>query len=412
MPTIKPFFGIHPAGDVAEQVVLPLESLTIRDAKAIVKENPLSYANMLVPEVENPFLRGSKKELAYKKIIENFDEFLDRGVLVRDEKPAIYVYRIERDGLSQTGIWTVTSIDDYLNNTVRKHELTRPERESNLIEYLQQTGIDANPVLIAYPENDSVNQIIAAVVNRQPLLDFAAAEARHLLWKIDEDASVDKLAKVFARMGTTYIADGHHRAAAACTAGIERRKLNLKHRGTEEYNFFSSVYMATDQLRIFEFNRLVKGIGEWSREKLLQRLRQDFEIEQHQSISTKPQQLHEFGIYFEGGWHLLRARLHTHQSTHPADSLDVSILQDRILEPVFGISNPRTDARISFLGGTVPPERLAAMVDGGEFDIAFTLFPTAIDQLFAVADAGEVMPPKSTWFEPKFLAGLLIHQIG
>ncbi|MDF3076346.1 MAG: hypothetical protein K0S09_235 [Sphingobacteriaceae bacterium] len=410
MPTIKSFVGIHPAAEFAAEVVLPLETLTIRDAKVIVKENPVSYANMLVPDVENPYLRGSKKELAYKKINENFDEFLERGVLVKDDKPAIYVYRIERAGVSQTGLWTLTSIDDYLNNTVKKHELTRAEREKNLIEYLQQTGIDANPVLIAYRPNNSVEELIADVVNAKPLLDFMAANARHLLWKIDDNSKVEKLTTLFADMKATYIADGHHRAAAACTAGIERRKLNLKHRGTEEYNFFSSVYMATDQLRILEFNRLVKSVGELGVESLLQRLSPDFDFEE-QPIDCKPQQIHEFGMYFKGKWQLLKARSQTYQSLHPVDTLDVSILQDRIFEPVFGISNPRTDDRMSFVGGNVPPEDLAVKVDKGEFDVAFTLFPTAIDQLFAVADAGEVMPPKSTWFEPKFLAGLLIHQI-
>lgn len=410
MPVIKPFTGIHPASEFAESVVLSMESLTISEAKAIVKKNPVSYANMLVPEIVNLYLRGSKKEMAYKKINDNFDEFLEKGVWVRDEEPAIYVYQIEGNGVSQTGIWTVTSVDDYLNNTIKKHELTRPERERKLIEYLQQTGVDANPVLIAYRSNPDIDNRLQVIKTRIPMLDFFASGSRHILWKVCDPEEVAELVNIFKALDSAYIADGHHRAAAACTAGIERRKLNLKHKGTEDYNFFSSVYMSSEQLRILEFNRVVKGISALDEATLLSSLENSFIVEKL-GKRFPLLDLHEFGMYFKGVWYHVIAKHDRYNSTDPVKNLDVTILQDFVLQPVLGLSDPRTDNRIAFLGGLTNSGELMKIVDEGQYDIAFTLFPTSIDQLFAVADAGEVMPPKSTWFEPKFLAGLLIHQI-
>ncbi|MGB4776020.1 MAG: DUF1015 family protein [Daejeonella sp.] len=412
MPQIKPFKGIRPNTALVKQVVLDLENLSLDDARQIRKENPYSYVNMLVPKVENHFLRGSRQELAYKKINENFEEFLDKGVLIRDEKPALYIYRITHRGITQTGIWTITAIDDYLNNTIKKHELTRADREKALIDYLQQTGIDANPVLITYSRVNEIEQIIAKNSIKTPDLNFNTENAEHQLWKIDREEDVNKLISCFADLPGSYIADGHHRAAAASLLGIERRKLNLKHTGDEEYNFFTSVYMATDQLHIFEFNRLLKDLNGHSAQQFLEKIGQNFGISIIEgNTPIKPEKLHEFALYLNKTWYKLTAKPQTYRQDNPVSHLDVTILQEYIFSPIINITDPRTDVRLSFVGGITALEELVKQVDEGFFVAAFILYPTSIEQLIAVADAGEVMPPKSTWFEPKFQAGLVIHQI-
>ncbi len=412
MPKIKPFRGIRPTPEFVDQVVLQVENLTLNEAKLIRQENPYSYINMLVPKIENHFLMGSKKELAYKKINENFEEFLEKGVLIRDEKPALYVYRISHRGIVQTGIWTITAIDDYLNNTVKKHEMSRADREKALIDYLQYTGIDANPVLITYPPVDAIDAVLLKTCKQNPGLKFRKENAEHELWKIDHPGDVDALVHAFANLPVSYIADGHHRAAAASLSGIERRKQNLKHTGEEEYNFFTSVYMATNQLRIFEFNRLLKDMNGLSATDFLSKIEVHFDIEvlkDHHSF--KPEIMHQFGMYLNKTWFKLTAKATTQQHNNPVSGLDVHILQEYILSVIMNISDPRTDARLSFTGGVTPVEELVKQVDEGNYAVAFTLFPTSVEQLIRVADAGEVMPPKSTWFEPKFQAGLIIHQV-
>lgn len=355
-------------------------------------------------------MMGSKKELAYKQINENFEEFLEKGIFLQDQEPSLYVYRIAHGGTTQTGIWATTSIDDYLNNTVKKHELTRADREAGLIEYLQQAGIDANPVLITYPPSDSINEVIMFTTSKDADLNFTVNEHTHWLWRISEPVLLAKLIRCFAELPASYIADGHHRAAAACSAGIERRKVNLKHIGDEEYNFFSSVYMATDQLKILAFNRLVTDLGCLQPEEFFKRIGENFDLSESTDIVI-PKEIHHFGMYVANRWFRLVAKSHTYSSSNPVDRLDVSVLQQYVLSPVLQIHDPRTDPRISFSGSVMPVESLMEQVDDRTYMVAFTLFPTSIDELIQVADAGEVMPPKSTWFEPKFLAGLVIHLI-
>lgn len=409
MPKIKPFRGIHPGKNFAGQVVLNLENLSLSEAKLIRQENPYSYVNMLVPKLDNFFLLGSRNELAFKKINENFEEFLDEGILVKDPLPSIYVYQINREGHSQTGIWTTTSIDDYLNNVVRKHELTRADREQSLIDYLQQTGIDANPVLITYKSVHEIERILGETILKEPDITYTKENSDHKLWIIDQKAVIMSLIKAFASLPSSYIADGHHRAAAASLYGIQRRKLNLKHKGDEEYNFFTSVYMSTDQLKIYGFNRLVKDLKGLSVSEFLEKLKTDFNIIAADK-AVVPAEMHSFGLYLDKKWFLLEFK-HELNIKSPLEELDVSILQNYILSGILNISDPRTDPAIDFMPGPLPIRDLIYKVDQKEFALAFTLFPTSIDQLIRVADEGEVMPPKSTWFEPKFDVGLLIHHI-
>lgn len=410
MPKIKPFKGIHPSQSNVDKVVVNLENLSISEAKLIRQENPYSYVNMLVPKLDNIFLMGSKNELAFKKINENFEEFLDKGIFVQDKKDSIYIYQVSRDGLIQTGIWTLTSIDDYLNNVVKKHELTNSAREQSLIDYIQQTGIDANPVLITYNSKPSIDGIIAIKTKNTPDISFSKNGIDHRLWIIDDEKSLKILIDEFSNLSSSYIADGHHRAAAMSLLGIQRRKLNLKHRGDEEYNFFTSIYMSTDQLKIFGFNRLIKDLNGLSVEDIIKLTSKYFNISESLN-EVIPENTHEFGMYLSGKWYRLSAKTEIVNQENPLSKLDVSILQDYILSPIFQIVNPRTDKRIAYRGGNLPIKTLVNDVDSGDYDIGFTLYPTKIEQLMEVADAGEVMPPKSTWFEPKFDVGLLIHQI-
>ena len=410
MPKIKAFYGIRPNPDYAGEIVLNIENLSLEEAKAIRQKNPYSYVNMLVPKLDNIYLRGSKHELAFQKINENFEDFLDKGVLIRDVKQSIYIYRITREFRSQTGIWAVTSIDDYLNNVIKKHELTRPDRETVLINYMQQTGIDANPVLITYSSNPEINLIIKRVCNLLPDLSFNQTDAKHELWKIDNEDDVNALIAEFSKLSPTYIADGHHRASAASLLAIEQRKLNPKYTGDEEYNFSTSVYMASDQLDIYGFNRIVKDLNNLTSEEFLKNLSGNFHITKVREV-IMPSAIHEFGMYLDGSWYKLTAKLETYQTNSLVEELDVSILQNYVLSPMLNITDPTTDPRISFGGGILPVDDLVKQVDQKESAVVFTLFPTSIEQLTRVADAGEVMPPKSTWFEPKFQVGLLVHQI-
>lgn len=410
MPTIKPFHGIRPNPDYAGEVVLEVENLSLEEAKIIRQENPYSYVNMLVPKLDNLFLRGSKNELAFKKINENFEEFLERGVLIQDQNPSLYVYRVTRDGNSQTGIWTLTSVDDYLSNTIRKHELTKPEREAYLIDYLQQTGIDANPVLITYPAVPAINSVIHSICRSAPDLSFNKSGALHELWKTDDSANVNTIISEFAKMSSAYIADGHHRAAAASLLALKQRGLRVGNTGQEEFNYFTTVYMASAELKICPFHRLAKDLNGRTELEFKETLADFFIIESSKS-AVSPDKLHDFGMYLGGQWYKLTARSETFKSENPVDELDVTILQDAVFKDILGITNPRVDPRISFIGGNTPLKDLTRSVDNGGFAVVFTLYPTSIDQLMKVADRGEVMPPKSTWFEPKFQAGLLIHKI-
>ena len=412
MPNIKPFKGVHPCQEYVDQVVLQVEDLSLDKANEIRSHNPYSYLNMLVPVLEHLFLRGSRQEILYKKINENFEDFLEKGILVKDVKSAIYVYQISKDDLIQTGVWATTSIDDYLNNTVKRHELTRAEREKGLVDYLQQTGIDANPVLITYLPVLSIQTLIYTITSKKPELSFLSDQVVHQLWKVDDEERLDEFIKAFGAIQTSYIADGHHRAAAASVLGMQRRKLNLNHTGSEAYNFFNSVYMSTDQLQIFEFNRLVKDIGGFSVTHFLNQIRVHFEIEILLDTEVfRPRQLHEFGLYLDQHWYRLSARSRTYARGGLVESLDVTILQNYILSPILHIMDPRIDPRLSFVGGITPLEVSVQRVDQGDYAAFFTLFPTSIEQLIQAADAGEIMPPKSTWFEPKFQVGLVIHQL-
>ncbi len=410
MPKINAFKGFRPAANLVLQVIAkPFESFYTEKAKVILQNNPISFLHTIEPLIDNPYQRGSREELVFKKAKEHFEDFIEDDILIEDSNPCIYIYRTFNKGNWQTGIWCVTAIDDYLDNTLRKHEHTRADREKDLIEYLDNTGIDANPVLVTYAGNARIQNIIDQTLNQIPIADFFADDQQHQLWKIDSQDQINILIKEFENLECSYIADGHHRAAAASLAGIQRRKNNLKHRGNEEYNFFSTLYFSFDQLQVFEFQRVLKDLNGLSTEDFLEKLKENFEVQKSQK--GKPNQRHLFQLYVEKSWYELIPHHQLINTIEPVDHLDVSILQKHILFPLLGIEDPRKDKRIAFVGGLVPIDDIIQMVDSGEMKAAFFLFPTSIDELVEVANSGSVMPPKSTWFEPKLHCGLVVHRV-
>ena len=409
MPTIQSFKAILPHPAKAEKVVIHLENLSLESAKEIRSINPESFVHLLVPKIENHYLRGSKTEITFQKIAENFEDFIQKNILVKDETANIYIYRQQNKLHSYTGIWTASSIDDYINNKIKKHELTRAEREKGLIEYLQQTGIDANPVLITYPENQKLEAIIKNEIEKESVINISLEGAQHQIWRVSNLLEVNEIIQIFKEMPDTYIADGHHRAAAASTYGIERRKLNLKHKGTEEYNFFSSVYISSNQLSILPFHRFLKLTESKNADDILSFIRNEFEINEIEVKDLIPFQPHLVGFYIQEKAYQIN--LKNHLKNDVLADLDVSIIQEKILSPLFQIDNPREDQRLQFVGGNVDLTTYIKKVDEGVFDMGFLLFPISVAELIKIADIGEIMPPKSTWFEPKFLAGLITHQI-
>lgn len=410
MPKIRAFRGLLPTREKVLQVIAkPFDQFYTEEAKSILQSNPYSFLHTIEPLIDNPFLRGSREEIIFQKAKEFFDEFVDDKILVQDQKECIYVYRTYNKGHWQTGIWCVTAIDDYLDNTLRKHEHTRADREKDLIEYLDNTGIDANPVLVTYEGSETINNILQAKISSPAIFDFEADQQQHQLWRIDDDNSIQLIIEEFSKLNASYIADGHHRAAAASLAGIQRRKNNLRHRGNEEYNFFSTLYFTFDQLLVYEFQRMVADLNGMSKESFLLELANTFGV--HKIEATKPNQPHTFTMYLDAEWYQLTIPHTLYENCSEVEKLDVSILQNKILEPILGIHDPRRDKRIKFIGGLVPVEELRRMVDEQQMQVAFFLYPTSIKELVDVADAGEVMPPKSTWFEPKLHCGLLVHKV-
>lgn len=411
MPNIKPFCGLKPAVHLQSKVVTrPLENYGTGEARLIASENACSFLHLINPELDNPYLRGTRQELIFKKIAENFEGFLDHHYLVREANPAIYVYQVEHDGLCQTGIWTLTHIKDYLEGRIKKHESTVERREKLLADYLQQTGLDANPVLITYHPDQVIDQLIGKYTALTPDLDFAFADqSQHRVWAITEAADLHQMTTAFQAIPAVYIADGHHRAASMAKMGLQKQALNgSKHQGNELYNYFTTVYMNTNEVKVLEFNRLVRDLGEWTPTEFINALEECFVLERS-AAPVKPQELHQIGMYFNKQWYVLSPRPAIYDDNDPVGVLDVSILQDFILEPILGIKDPRTDARITFEGGRTEVSDLQSKVDNGLFAVAFTLFPTSVAQVIAVAEADGVMPPKSTWVEPKFLVGLLTN---
>lgn len=393
MPSIKPFQALIPSyRDCSVIVTRPLDNYSTGEARLIATENQYSFLHLIDPSLAEPSWRDMRKELIYRKISLTVKQFLDSRKLIQQERPAIYIYECSHNGLSQKGIWVLCETEDYVSGTIRKHEVTVERREQQLADYLNNTGLDSNPVLITYRPLPVIDQEIDRYSKMPPLIDLLFNDgSKHRLWAVEDRHDIQGIQDAVASLDVMYIADGHHRAAAM--------------KGKRE---FSAVLMNTSEIKIYEFNRLIKGLNGLTASQILEKIAQMFDLTES-IIPVYPSRIHEIGMYLNGIWYKLTPKpALLAQKNDLVGHLDVSILQDHILAPVLGISDPRTDARITFQGRlTGNPATIQDSVDHGLFSIAFTLFPITVDQLLGVADAGLIMPPKSTWIEPKFLVGLL-----
>ncbi|MBC7913953.1 MAG: DUF1015 domain-containing protein [Pyrinomonadaceae bacterium] len=408
MPTIKPFRAIHPLSAQAVSVVSTIEEMSLETAKHIRTINPLSFIHLLVPELKVDTPEQDKKELAFELIAQNLHRFLHTGVLNQENEPAIYIYQVFKNQKYYRGIWTCTLIDDYAKGIIEKHEHIKPKREEQLIDYLEKTGIDANPVLLAYRTSPTIQHLISLAIGFRADIEFSKDAEKHSVWKIKDSSIIAQFLDCLANIGTVYIADGHHRISAALKYGLKRRSTEPAYTGKEEFNYFSSIYIPDNELEIQSFNRLVRFKGAVKPDVFLSLLRQSFSVTP--ITTTSEIQNTEIGLYIAGSWYKLELRPSL-LSSNFIDSLAVSVLQDHIIKPLLEIENPEKDERLDFLSGGYSTKVLEEKVNSSEADIAFYLNPITMNTLTKIADRGDVLPAKSTWFEPKFPVGLLMHYI-
>jgi len=412
MSRIKPFQGLRPLPDKAALVASPpYDVLSSQEAREMAQGNPLSFLHVIKPEIDlDPGVDLYADEV-YAKGAENFEKLQSDGVLVRDEKPRLYVYsqrmRIgDRDHV-QIGVLAGASVLEYESGLIKKHELTRADKEADRTRHVETLNANAGPVFLTYRASAAINDLVSRVTAGTPTYDFTAQDGiGHRLWVVDDDATIAALVEAFDAIPCVYVADGHHRSASAANAGRRRRAANPSHTGEEPYNFFLAVFFPHDQLYIMDYNRVVLDLGGLTEEQFLSRVHERFEV--GPSDSAGPARATEFGMYLAGRWYRLVARPGTYDAADPVSSLDVSILQNNLLAPILGIEDPRTDKRIDFVGGIRGTAELERRVNQGAA-VAFAMYATSIEQLMAIADAGKIMPPKSTWFEPKLRSGLVVN---
>jgi uncharacterized protein (DUF1015 family) len=408
MALIKPFKALRPPRELAPRVAaLPYDVMNVDEARQMAAGNPYSFLHVSRPEIDLPPEIDPYHDSVYAKGRENLGRFILEGVLVQDPNDCYYVYRQKMGSVTQTGLVVCAGVDDYQSGVIKKHELTRPDKEEDRIRHIDLLDANDEPVFYAYRKDNDIDDIIGATTAGEPEYAFVSDDGvAHTLWVIRDAAVIRRLTELFAAIGTLYVADGHHRSAAAGRVRELRRSARPGYTGSEEYNFFLTVIFPDDQLRIMPYNRAVRDLNGMTSAEFLAALEGSFQITRGEG--REPQR-HEFGLYLDGAWSLLRTKDGVFDRRSPAARLDVSILQNSVLGPLLGIANPRTDKRINFIGGIRGTDELQRLVDGGEFRVAFALHPTLIEDLMELADAGEIMPPKSTWFEPKLRSGLFLH---
>ncbi len=411
MAVVKPFICIRPAKENAAKVAsLPYDVYNRKEACAAVAGNPVSFLNIDRAETQFSDDVDTYADCVYEKARELLDTQIAEGVYVTDAGDHYYLYELTMDGRSQTGIVACSSIDDYVNGVVKKHENTREDKELDRIRHVDTVNAQTGPIFLAYRQNETLKAIVAEEKAKPVLYDFVSDDGiRHRVWKIDDPAQTAAIEAAFAAIPATYIADGHHRAASAVKVGLKRRAENPGYTGEEPFNYFLSVLFPDEELMILPYNRVVKDLNGMSREQFFEAVKGKFELEEIGKEPYAPAEKGTFGMYLDNTWYALKV-LPQYRSTDPVKGLDVSILQDQLLGPVLGIGDPRTDKRIDFIGGIRGLKELERRVRE-DMEIAFSMYPTSIKELLAVADAGLLMPPKSTWFEPKLRSGLFIHKL-
>ncbi|MGC4121176.1 MAG: DUF1015 family protein [Myxococcales bacterium] len=410
MSVVRPFAGLRPPADKVLKVACPpYDVVNSKEAGAYAQGNPLSFFHVSRPEIDLPGV-DEHAEAVYQKGVENLKKFKADKVLVADGKPCFYLYKQKMGDHSQVGLVAGASVDEYQGGLIKKHELTRADKEDDRTQHIDLLHANDEPVFLTYPARKSIDAIVARHTAKKPAYDFTTEDQiSHTFWVVDDAKDVAELEKEFKAIPALYVADGHHRSAAASRVReLNKQRQGGKHTGNEEYNFFLAVIFPADQMYIMDYNRLVKDLNGLTPDEFKKKVSEKFAWEH--SDQKKPAKLHTFGMYLDGHWHQLTAKPGTFDEKDPVASLDVAILQSNLLDPILGIKDPRKDKRIDFVGGMRGMGELEKRVSSGEMKVAFSMFPTGIEQLIAIADAGQIMPPKSTWFEPKLRSGLVVHE--
>jgi uncharacterized protein (DUF1015 family) len=409
---IKAFKGFRPVADKAKAVASrPYDVLNSEEALEEAKGNPFSFLNVVKPEITLPSETDHYSTEVYEAGKNNFKKLVDEGVFIQDKEDCLYIYELIMDGRSQNGIVACASVDDYMEGRIKKHELTRPDKETDRKNHVRISMMNAEPVFFAYPSNKLLDEVVVEIKQANPVYSFVADDnIEHKFWVVRNPFHIQHIVSAFENMPATYVADGHHRTAAAALVGNELKQENQNHTGSESYNYFLAVHFPDNQLAIMDYNRVVKDLNGNSEESFLNGLSNSFHVELKGQVEYRPLRLHEFGMYLNGNWYGLQSKVGTYNDSDPIGVLDVTILSEKVLKPLLNIHDLRTDKRIDFVGGMRGLKELERRVNSGEMKVAFALYAVSMKQLIDIADSGEIMPPKTTWFEPKLRSGLVVHK--
>ena len=410
MVKIKAFAGVRPPQALAHEVASrPYDVLNSVEAKAEAGEKSLLH--IIKPEIDFDPIIDEHDEAVYSKAVDNYKAWKEKGWLVKEEKECYYIYAQTMNGKRQYGLVACCHFEDYLEGRIKKHELTRADKEEDRMKHVRAQSANLEPVFFAYPEREDMNAIVSRIIAEAPKYDFVSEDGvGHTLWLVDGDEDIKNITAIFEQIPALYVADGHHRTAAAAGVGKERMKANPNHNGTEEYCYFLAVIFPDAQLNIIDYNRVVKDLNGLSKEEFLAAVEKDFVVEKKGADIYKPNALHNFGLYLDGEWYSMTAKEGTYDDNDPIGVLDVTVLSNLVLDKVLGIKDLRRDKRIDFVGGIRGLGELQKRVDSGEMKVAFALYPVSMQQLIDIADSGNIMPPKTTWFEPKLRSGVVIHE--
>lgn len=411
MAIVKAFKGFRPVEELASKIAaLPYDVMNSEEAREMVKGDKYSFLHVDRAEVDLDPSIDVHDQKVYDKARENLDKMISEGQYIQDQKPCLYIYRQIMNGRPQTGLVFCASIDDYMNNVIKKHEFTRADKEQDRINHVDNCNANTGPIFLTYRENNRVTQIITDWTSKKPTYDFVSEDGiSHIVWVIDNDETISEIIELFKGIDNLYIADGHHRSASAVKVGLKRRKENPNYTGEEEFNYFLAVAFPDNDLMVMDYNRVVKDLNGLTVDQLIDKLKEKFVVTES-NTAVKPSKKHTYGMFVDGKWYLLEAKDGIFNANDPIDSLDVAILQNNVLTPILGIEDVRTSDRIDFIGGIRGIGELEKRVNS-DMKIAFSMFPTEVSDIMKVADINEVMPPKSTWFEPKLRSGLFIHKL-
>ena len=409
---IKAFKGFRPVASKVKSVASrPYDVLDSNEAREEAKGNPWSFLNIVKPEITLPPETDHYSVAVYQAGKNNFQKLIDEGVFDQDTEESVYVYELIMDGRSQNGIVACASVDDYMEGRIKKHELTRPDKEEDRKNHVRISMMNAEPVFFAYPANKTLDDLVETIKQAEPVYAFTTDDnIKHRFWVVDEKEQIQSIIGAFEKIPATYVADGHHRTAAAALVGNDLKKENPHHTGKESYNYFLAVHFPDNQLAILDYNRVVKDLNSHTAKSLINGLASAFTIEKKGKKAYRPSRLHEFSMYLEGEWYALMAKPDMYDDSDAIGVLDVTILSEKVLKPLLNIHDLRTDKRIDFVGGMRGLKELERRVDSGEMKVAFALYPVSMKQLIDIADSGKIMPPKTTWFEPKLRSGLVVHK--